>query len=620
MVVKYGSVAALLAVLLSGCGGSSDKVIGGGNEGDTGGGDGGGNTSLSCSAATIAITDVQGTGAISPKLGQTVTVAGVVHAEYLGAKRLNGFYIQTVKDKFDNAATASQGLFVYHPEQKTIRIGQEVVVRGVVQDKDGSTQLGAVEAVAECKTGSPIVISDINFPLDSVVSLNRYESMAVRVTGIEFVTDNSQLAAQGELLLATEVLRQPTELVAPGSAAQSYAERYKLMTLVLDDGSHEKNPESVIYPPPELLSYNSVRIGDRALALQGVLAKKDGVYRLHPMEMPTFAISNKRPEKPKLVNPKQADGDNERDTSQLRVATLNLWHYVPGTHSFARQRPKIVALFSGLDADVYTVQELPNNGSGPASALLDLVNTLNEAEEGTPYAFVQFAAEQLGEGELTNGMVYRQDRVSEAGVAAVLLSGDFNGELNQPIVAQTFTHIVSGKSITVVGNQFADRSCSTENNNSELLRDHNDGQGCASLARREATNTLLNWLATDPTTNSVAPILVAGDFNAYTLEDPARLIKQAGYFNAAETLVNTPYTVLENGMVGSLDHIFLPNSIRAAVVAADTWKVNADEPAAFNYETTGKSGRQQNIWYANDVYRSVERNPVVVLLDTSLMP
>lgn len=619
MVLKYGSLAALLAVLLTGCG-SSDDVLGGGggNDGGDTGGDGGGTGSLSCSAAVVSIASIQGTGTTSPKLGETVTVSGVVHAEFLGAKRLNGFYIQANKANFDDASMASQGLFIHHPAQTTIRIGQEVVVRGVVQESNGNTQLGAIDALAECKTGNTVVQSEIKFPIDSVASLDRYEGMAVRVVGIEFVTDNSDLAEEGELLIASDVLRYPTEVVAPGSAANNYAEQYKLKSLVLDDGSFVENPESVIYPPPELLSYNSVRIGDRVLALQGVLAKKDGVYRLQPSEMPTFALSNPRPAKPKLV---EVEGDEQpaRDATELRVATVNLWQYIPGTHSFSRQRPKLQALFKGLDADVYTVQELPNNGTGPNSGIVDLVNMLNEAEEGTPYAFVEFAADILGTDDETNGIVYRQDRVSQAGVAAFLVSGDFNGDLNKPAVAQTFTHIVSGKSFTVVGNQFAERECDEDNSASELLKDHGDGQACASLARREATQTLLNWLATNPTTNSAAPVVIAGDFNAYTLEDPARLIKAAGYFNAAESLAEKPYTALENGMVGSLDHIFVASSIRTAVVAADTWKVNADEPAALNYETTGKSSRHQNVWYQNDVYRSLERNPVVIAVDTKLM-
>lgn len=620
MALKYGSVAALLAVLLTGCG-SSDDVIGGGDNGGDGG-DGGGNTGLSCSATVVPITSIQGTAATSPKLGETVTVSGVVHAEFLGAKRLNGFFIQATKANFDDNAQGSQGLFIHHPAQTTIRIGQEVVVRGVVQESNGNTQLGSIEAIAECKTGSPIVYTDIEFPIDSMATLERYEAMAVRLAGVQFVTDNSNLAVEGELLIATEVLRQPTEVVAPSSAANTYADRYQLMSIVLDDGSFVERPESVIFPPPELLSYNSVRIGDRVLGLQGTLAKKAGEYRLQPTAMPTFVNANARPAKPNLGETEAAGDEAEapvRDESELRVATVNLWQYIPGTHSFSRQRSKLKALFSGLDADVYTLQELPNDGTGPNSGIVDLVSMLNEAEEGTPYAFVEFAAESLGEADVTNGIIYRQDRISEVGAAAALMSGDFSGSLNRPAVAQTFAHTLSGKEFTVVGNQFAARHCDDSSESNELMKDHDDGQACASLARQEATNTLLNWLATHPTTNSSAPILVSGDFNAYSLEDPARLIKQAGYFNAAETLVEKPYTVLEDGMVGSLDHIFVATSLRAAIKAADTWKVNADEPAALNYETSGKSNRQQNFWYNADVYRSLERNPVIIAIDTELM-
>lgn len=619
MVLKYGSLALLLAALLTGCGGSAESVFGGGND-DTGeDGDLGESPDLSCSAPVVAIKDIKN---LTIAVGETVNVKGVVHAEFLGDKRLDGFYLQALKEHFDDNSKVSQGLFVHTPKTTGVRIGHELIVRGVVQEHHGQLRLAELEEIAACKTGSPIIYSDIKFPLESLADIAAYEDMAVYVAGASVVTDNAQLALEGALTLATEVLRQPTEVVAPGAEAARYAERYELMRIILDDGSDVLNPESVIYPSPELLASNSVRIGDRALTLQGVLVKKEGAYRLQPTQVPSFEASNARPAKPAVLTKAEQEAKGEeappRDAKQLRIATVNLWQYQPGTHSFSRQRPKITALFNGLDADIYAVQELNNDGTGPSSTVVDLIDTLNASQEGTPYQFVQFATETLGVGALTNTLIYRSDRVAEAGTAASLATGAFNGELHQPVVAQTFIHKQSGKKLTLVGNQFVSRICTATSADSQLLRDHQDGQACASMARREAAAELLNWLALQPT-GQTAPVVIAGDFNAYSLEDPIRFIKQANYFNAAEQFVENGYTHVEQGMVGSLDHIFIPKQLENAVVAVDTWKVSADEPIALNYETRGKSDRHQATWYNTQVYRAVERNPVVVRFDTELL-
>lgn len=623
MTLKKTSLALILAALVSGCGGSSsDSVTGGDNNGDDGGGDNGGSV-LSCNADTTAFAALRSPNSVSPMLGDTVTVKGVVHAEFSGSKRLGGYYMQAVKADIDDTLEVSQGLFIHHPTLTEVKVGQELIVKGVVQNNGGELQLTDVSDYETCGSARTVIYQEISFPLESLATLARYEGMAVRLSGLRFITNNENLGSESELTMATEVLRYPTDIMAPGAAADSHADDYELKSLVLDDGSYVRYPVSVEFPPPELMSQHTVRVGDRVLGLEGTLGVKEGEYRFQPTMMPTFGKINERKHAPDLMTAaekEQAESSEdpmERDAAQLRVATVNLWYYQPGTAAFVRQRPKVTALLRGLDADIYALQELPNDGTGPASAVADLVNMLNESEEGTPYAVVNFGDTELGQGEMSNALIYRQDRVTESGVAATLNTGDFAGDLHKPALAQTFTHTVSGKSLTVVGSQLASRACSDASQESELLKDRNDGQACASLARKEAANTLINWVASKPTGVETAESVIAGDFNAYSQEEPVQAVLQAGFSSAAEGLEGTRFTHVEAGMAGTLDYVFVPQALADAVTTRDIWQVNADEPKAIDFTIQGKLARHRVVWYDQSAYRAGERNPVVVRFDTA---
>ncbi|RUO40611.1 hypothetical protein CWE15_07670 [Aliidiomarina taiwanensis] len=623
MILRKGSLAIVLAALISGCGGSSsDSVTGGNNGGNNGDGDNGG-TTLSCSAETTALTALRASTGPSPLLGETVTVKGVVHAVFAGNKRLGGFYIQALKAEIDDQADVSQGVFVHDPSITDVKTGQEVIVQAVVANHGGEVQLRELAEYKVCRSSSTIIYKDIEFPLASLDTLKRYEGMAVRLSGLRFITNNENLGAESELTLATELLRYPTDIMTPGTEAYAHADSYDVKQIVLDDGSFVPYPISVEFPPPELMSSHTARIGDRVLGLEGTIGQKEGEYRFQPTSMPIFAKVNERPRVPDLfteAEKQQAESSEEpleRDASQLRVATVNLWFYQPGTAGFVRQRPKITALLRGLDADVYALQELPNNGTGPMSAVADLVNMLNEAEEGAPYAYVAYSDEPMGQGELSNALVYRQDRVSESGVASKLDTGDFNGTVHTPAIAQTFTHTLSGKQLTIVGTQLAERTCTETSNQSELLRDREDGQGCASLARREGANSLINWAASKPTGVATAETIVLGDFNAYRQEEPIQAFAQAGYTSAADDLTGIRFTHVENGLAGTLDYAFIPNALTKAVVTKDIWQVNADEPKAIDFTMTGKKDRHHITWYDQSAFRAAERNPVVVRFDTT---
>src|SRR5215510_2184003 len=58
--------------------------------------------------STIAIHDIQGSGSVSPFVGQAVTTTGVVTAI-----KSNGFFLQTPDAQIDNDPKTSEGIFVF---------------------------------------------------------------------------------------------------------------------------------------------------------------------------------------------------------------------------------------------------------------------------------------------------------------------------------------------------------------------------------------------------------------------------------------------------------------------------------------------------------------------------
>ena len=109
----------------------------------------------------------------------------------------------------------------------------------------------------------------------------------------------------------------PTNVVAPGEQAKAMQARNDLDRILLDDGRSGQNPDPIRYPAPELSAYNSLRVGDRTSAIDGVLDYSAGSYRIQPLQTPTFEAANPRPAQPAVEG-------------RLRVASFNVLNYFNG--------------------------------------------------------------------------------------------------------------------------------------------------------------------------------------------------------------------------------------------------------------------------------------------------
>ncbi|MBU9582714.1 ExeM/NucH family extracellular endonuclease [Burkholderia multivorans] len=565
--------------------------------------------SANCGGSATPIADIQGPGAPSPLAGQNVSIEAVVTADFGGTDGFGGFFVQQADPQRRNQPGVSEGLFVYAPKARA-KAGDLVHVTGKVEEKYGQTQLTLSGAIAVCANGQTVTPATLTLPVDSPNAFAAYEGMLVRLPQTLTVTGNYELGRYGSVLLSNGRLRTPTSVVPP-SQAQSQIDANARNRLILDDGSNKQNPASVPYPVPQLSAANTLRTGYTVRDVQGVLEVRYGAWRVQPVPgaaAPTFdARANPRTNAP------------ARDPhANLRVASFNVLNYFNGNglgggfddpgnrgaktyQEFQRQEAKIVSALKALDADVIGLMEIQNNGYGELSAVRQLA-----AKLGGAWRVVDPGTSRLGGDAIAVAMIYDSRKVEPVGRAATLAIDDKN---RQPL-AQSFRRIGGKQALTIVVNHLKSKNC-PDAANDDL--DQGDGQGCWNPTRTRAAAKLADWLAGTPTGVAGQGVLLIGDFNSYTYEDPIRLLESRGYRNLVSRWIGAnAYSYVYNGEAGYLDHALASLPLASHVKAVHEWHINADEPVALQYTLAYKSAEQQQTYYAPDAYRSSDHDPVLI--------
>jgi predicted extracellular nuclease len=108
---------------------------------------------MDCSNPASLISDIQGTGDVSPLAGENLVVEAVVTAAFNGDGGLCGFYIEAAADQRDSNPSTSEGLFVYAPGE-SVAVGQRLRIAGEVTEFGNLTELTNVTNLADCGTAT----------------------------------------------------------------------------------------------------------------------------------------------------------------------------------------------------------------------------------------------------------------------------------------------------------------------------------------------------------------------------------------------------------------------------------------------------------------------------------
>ncbi|RUO62111.1 ExeM/NucH family extracellular endonuclease [Pseudidiomarina insulisalsae] len=550
-----------------------------------------------CAQSSHSIAQVQGDAAVSPLLDQQVQVSGTVTASWQQPDQLGGFFLQG-----EQAA-----LFV--ASDQTVAIGDRVTVSGTVSEANQLTQLVAISDLARCGTAPLPPSQPLHLPVAQLADFEALEGQRVTLPQRLVVNGTYALGRHGSFDVALQRLYTPTQVASPGAPARTLAASYELQRLVIDD-NQAPNPAVVPYPSPALSASNTLRSGDQVHSVSGILSQFNGRYRIQPTQAPEFEALNPRPEAPLPV----------ADARVIRIAAFNVLNYFNGEgaeqqfptdrgaqtrEAFLRQEEKIIAALSALNADVIGLMELENDGYTPTSAIVRLIEQLR-LRTGADWQFIQAAEAEFGGASITNGLIYRADRVEPLGKVLTITSGPFSNRSRYPLV-QRFRPHHSGESFAVAVNHFKSKgSCPRDANDPNA--NQNDVQACWNLARVQSAELLVQLMQTEPSLQQTDAQILLGDFNAYAKEDPMQVFKAAGYHNRAEHFEPDGYSYVYDAQAGSLDHVLVSGALHGRVLNQQHWLINADEPRALSYDNYASHPD----WYAPSPYRASDHDPILI--------
>jgi predicted extracellular nuclease len=573
---------------------------------------------LACGDPATRIAQIQGSGPVSPLLGQDVTVEAVVTLDLQAENEMAGFFLQ--QDPTDDNANTSEGIFVYHSRTE-VEVGDRVRLSGRVNEYFGVTQLHRLSTLVRCASNRPLPrVTELSLPLPEPESLEATEGMRVRFPARLTVNDVAKLGRYGEFTLSQGRRSIPTDSARPGRAADAIDHANRLNQLVVDDGSTRQNPDPVRFPAPALTAANSLRNGSTVQHLTGVIHFAFKTYRLIPTSPPGFQLDNPRRAAPLAMA-----------NSDLRIASFNVRNYFNGdglgggwptprgasnSAELARQTSKLLAALVAIDADIVALMELENDGFSARSALASLRRALNaQLPAGRHYQLIDPGLDRIGSDAIGVGLLYRPNRVQPINRARLLTSANspndtsgralFNDALNRPALAQTFSHPSSNERLTLVVTHLKSKAESR----CDKWDDCDRGQGAYNLSRTRASQALNLWLKTDPTDSRAAEVMIIGDFNAYSQEDPI-----IGLIDTGFTALQPPggYSYVYQGQSGRLDHALASPALAGKLLLAQEWHINSDEPPVLDYHREYKSAEQINTYFAPDPFRSSDHDPLVL--------
>jgi len=484
--------------------------------------------------------------------------------------------------------TSSRALFVADEAlSDSVRPGQQWMLSGRVAESgsalDKLTSLADLSGHELCAENLELPVTGVKLPLNSR-EREALEGMRVSLDQPLFVSDVYNLS-RGQVTLSSEgVLRVPTEIENPGSAALQLARSNRNRSLV------------AVLPGPGI---GAAAVGTSVEVTTGLLGHNG---RRQQFFLDSITI---------LESPPQ-DLPEPKNEHSLRIVNSNLLNFFNGdgqgggfptergaetAEEFEAQSNRIRAAMARMQPDLLAVQELENDGFGPHSTAASLLALLNDTGSND-WAVATPETDRIGGDVITVGLFYRQSLLETVGRPRLLDSPEFQGLSRQPL-AQVFRDRNSGQIFLVAVNHLKSKGrCPDSGGNA----DQDDGQGCWNAARVAAVIAQTPWLQKLAAEAETEHVLILGDMNAWRKEDPVRQFKTGGYTDLVETLSGLPqHSFLYWGQTGTLDYAFASPALLKLARHAEIWHINATRPQHME---------QPRPWL-----RASDHDPVIVDLD-----
>ena len=411
-----------------------------------------------------------------------------------------------------------------------------------------------------------VAIEKVEFPASFEAGWEQYVGKMVQITTPLYVCGNYY----DSLILATERLYVPEEKavgLADGDSTQYWAIK-------------KSNREKIISLSCNIRNYE-VRTGAVVKNLQ---ARVVAPGKLVTGATPKF-INNKPEPKPKM--PKNG----------LLVCAANIQNYFYDLGGYAQrkttkkqqamQTQKICKAFKQIDADIYALCEI-QKGDSAAQMLVDAMNKMAKKER---YAYVSHG--WSNSDMISCGYIYRMDKVRPYGDLQYAYK-DTTSHYRYRLMACGFEEIESGEKFVLNVNHLrSKRGTGAESNEKRM-------------ANVDSLLVLLDKIEQEQLFGD-SDVLLVGDYNAYTQEEPIQTLVREGYEDMLMRDDSMGYSYVYHSEAGYLDRVFASETMAKQVKKVAVYHLNAD----YFYSRGFKRGLDDTM------YRYADHDPILIRVELS---
>ena len=413
---------------------------------------------------------------------------------------------------------------------------------------------------------SILAVEKVEWPSSFVDGWDKYIGKMVQITTPLYVCGNYY----DSLILAAERLYVPEEKafgLADGDSTAYWAIK-------------KSNREKMISLSCNIRNYE-VRTGAVVKNLQ---ARVVAPGKLVTGATPKF-INNKPEPKPKM--PKNG----------LLVCAANIQNYFYDLGGYAQRKTtkeqqtlqtlKICKAFKQINADIYALCEIQKGDS----AAQMLVDAMNKMAKKNLYAYVSHG--WTNSDMISCGYIYRTDKVKPYGEMQYAYQ-DTTSHYRYRLMACGFEQLTSGEKFVLNINHLrSKRGTGAESNEKRM-------------ANVDSLLVMLDKIEQEQVFGD-SDILLVGDYNSYTQEEPIQTLVRAGYADMVMRDDSTGYSYVYHSEAGYLDRVFASESMARQVKQVAVYHLNAD----YFYSRGFKRGLDDTM------FRYADHDPILIRVELS---
>ena len=294
---------------------------------------------------------------------------------------------------------------------------------------------------------------------------------------------------------------------------------------------------------------------------------------------------------PKFMNNKP-EPKPKMEKGGLLVCAANIQNYFYDLGGYAQRKTtqkqqalqtlKISKAFKQIDADIYALCEIQKGDS----AAKMLVEAMNKMARKNLYAYVSHG--WANSDMISCGYIYRVDKVKPYGEIQYAYQ-DTTSHYRYRLMACGFEEVSSGEKFVLNINHLrSKRGTGSESNEKRM-------------ANVDSLLVMLDKIEQEQVFSD-SDVLLVGDYNSYTQEEPIQTLVRAGYADMVMRDDSTGYSYVYHSEAGYLDRVFASESMTRQVKQVAVYHLNAD----YFYTRGFKRGLDDTM------YRYADHDPVLI--------